>query len=70
MNNFRWPAVAGLVAAGIFSLATPAHATPAADAEMASMTNISNGIAHNTWIDHNQPHVNIPDVDTSVHQSR
>ena len=47
-------------------------AVPTAHAPMAlaSMTNISNGIAHNTWIDDIQPNVNVPKVDTSVHQSR
>jgi hypothetical protein len=70
MNAFRRAAIAGVIAAAIVGLVTPAQTTTAADAGMASMTNISNGIAHHAWIDHNQPHVNVPDVDTNVSQSR
>jgi hypothetical protein len=73
MKNFRFPAVvASGLAATIFGLAASAQAVPAADAPMAlaSMTNIPNGIAHHAWIDHTQPNVNVPKVDTSVHQSR
>ncbi len=49
---------AGIVATGlaaaVLGLAAPAQA----------------GVDHRTWIDHVGPHVTVPQVDTSVHQSR
>jgi len=73
VKNFRFLAVAACGSAAVmFGPAAPAQAAPAADAPIAfaSMTNISNGIAHHTWIDYTRPHVTVPKVDTSVHQSR
>jgi len=35
-----------------------------------SSTTISAGVDHRTWIDVLQPSVNVPQVDSTVHQSR
>ena len=47
-------------------------AAPAAlaDAAPVSPSIITTGIDHHTWLDQIGPNVNVPQVDTSVHQSR
>jgi len=41
-----------------------------ADAAPVSPSIITTGIDHHTWLDQIGPSVNVPQVDTSVHQSR
>ena len=69
--GFATIAASGLVAA-ILGLAAPAQAAVSAgDAPtvLASVTDIPTGIDHHAWLDDIRPHVNVPHVDTSVHQS-
>jgi hypothetical protein len=56
----------GLVA-GVMGIAAPA-AQAAVGA--VSSTTISAGVDHHVWLDQIGPQVNVPKVDTSVHQSR
>lgn len=73
MKKFGFATVvaSGLVAA-ILGLAAPAQAVSAADAPavLASAIDIPTGIDHHAWLDDIRPNVNVPKVDTSVHQSR
>jgi hypothetical protein len=68
MKKFGFATVvaSGLVA-GVLGFAAPAAQ---ADAAPVSPTLISTGIDHHTWLDQIGPNVNVPQVDTSVHQSR
>jgi hypothetical protein len=69
MKKFGFAAVvtSGLVAA-ILGLAAPAQAVTGADAPrvLASATDIPTGIDHHLWLDQIGPHVNVPQLDTSV----
>ena len=58
----------GLVAA-VLGLAAPAEAIPVADAPavLVSAPADPNGTDHQVWLDQLGPHVNVPQVDTSVH---
>jgi hypothetical protein len=73
MKKFGFATVvaSGLIA-GILGLAAPAQALPAVPAPtvVASVTDIPAGIDHHSWLDQIGPHVNVPKVDTTVHQSR
>ena len=62
---------ATIIATGLIA-AVVGIAAPAAQAAVApvSSTTISAGIDHHTWLDQIGPSVNVPKVDTSVHQSR
>jgi hypothetical protein len=59
-------AASGLIA-GALGFAAPAAL---ADAAPVSPSIITTGIDHHTWLDQIGPTVNVPQVDTSVHQSR
>jgi hypothetical protein len=63
--------VASGLAAAVLGLAAPAQAVTAADAPtvLASAIDIPTGVDHTTWLNDIGPHVNVPQVDTSVHQS-
>lgn len=73
MKKFGFTAIvaSGLVA-GILGLAAPAQAVTAADAPTvaASVIDVRAGIDHHTWLNDIQPRVNVPQVDTTVQQSR
>lgn len=60
-------AAASALTAALVGLATPAIAQAST---AVSSTTISAGVDHRTWIDVLEPGVNVPQVDTSVHQSR
>ena len=64
--GFATIAASGLTAA-VLGLAAPANAV--APTALATATTFSTGIDHHTWLDQIGPHVNVPQVDTSVHQS-
>ena len=69
--GFATIAASGLAAA-VLGLAAPAQAVVTAEAPSAVVASaeISTGIDHHTWLDDIQPHVKVPQVDTSVQQSR
>jgi hypothetical protein len=58
----------GLIAA-VLGLAAPAQAATAGNAA-AVLDSAPTGIDHHSWLDDIRPKVNIPNVDTTVHQSR
>jgi hypothetical protein len=60
-----------IVASGLIA-GVLGFAAPAAQAAVGpvSPTTVSAGIDHHTWLDQIGPSVNVPRVDTSVHQSR
>jgi hypothetical protein len=60
-----------IVASGLIA-GVLGFAAPAAQAAVGSVspTTISAGIDHHTWLDQIGPSVNVPQVDTTVHQSR
>jgi hypothetical protein len=58
--------IAGGLAAAVLGFAAPAATAAPVDL---SGTTISAGIDHHTWLDQITPQVNVPHVDTSVHQS-
>jgi hypothetical protein len=60
-------ATSGLIA-GVLGFAVAPAAL--ADAAPVSPSLITTGIDHHTWLDQIGPNVNVPQVDTSVHQSR
>ena len=66
--------VAGGMVAAALSVASPAGAsTPAEPVDLlssVSSTNYPAGVDHRTWLDQIGPHVVVPQVNTSVHQSR
>jgi hypothetical protein len=68
MKKFGFATIiaSGLVA-GVLGFAAPAAQ---ADAAPVSPTLISTGVDHHAWLDQIGPNVNVPQVDTSVHQSR
>lgn len=69
MKNIGFAAViaSGLTAAVLGFAAPAANAAPPAALDA---TTISAGIDHHDWLDHIAPSVNVPQVDTTVHQSR
>jgi hypothetical protein len=73
MNKFGFATVAATgLAAAILGFAAPAQAANGADAPtaVASAITVPTGIDHHQWIHDIQPKVNVPQVDTSVRQSR
>ena len=63
--------VAGALVAAILGLAAPAQAVAAvAPTGVTSAINIPTDLDHHSWLDQIGPHVTVPHVDTSVHQSR
>ena len=73
MNKFGFATIAasGLVAA-ILGLAAPAQAATAVNVPtvLASVTDLPTEFGHHAWVVDIQPHVNVPQVDTNVQQSR
>lgn len=69
--GFATVAASGLVAA-VIGLAAPAQAGVSTDAAPAALSasQIATGIDHHVWLDQITPDVNVPRVDTTVHQSR
>ncbi len=69
MKNLGFAAIiaSGLTAA-VLGLAGPAQAA-VTDAP-ATLTSIATGVDHNAWINDIRPEVHVPQVDTSVQQSR
>ncbi|CAN5643559.1 hypothetical protein BH09ACT8_BH09ACT8_66870 [soil metagenome] len=66
MKNLGFAAVvAGGLTAAVLGLASPAQAA-INTAPVASIV-VPAGIDHQTWINDITPHVNVPRVDTSVH---
>ena len=60
MKKFGFAAiVASGLTAGFLGLAAPAQA----------VTQFPTDVGHHAWVDTIQPQVNVPQVDTSVHQS-
>ena len=59
--------IAGGLVAGALGFAAPAIQ---AVASPVSSTTISADSEHHVWLDQIRPNVNVPQVDTSVHQSR
>jgi hypothetical protein len=59
--------IASGLAAGVLGIAAPAAQ---ADVAPAAPSLITTGIDHHTWLDEIGPNVSVPQVDTSVHQSR
>jgi hypothetical protein len=73
MKKFGFATIAAsALAAAILGLAAPAQAAPGLDAPTApaSAILVPTTIDHHRWIHDIQPHVNVPQVDTSVRQSR
>jgi len=68
MNKFGFATIiASGLAAGVLGFAAPA--AQAAVAPFSPAT-ISAGVDHHVWLDQIGPNVNVPKVDTTVHQSR
>jgi hypothetical protein len=73
MKKFGFATIAATgLAAVIVGLAAPAQTVTIAQAPTATISaiDIATGIDHHTWLDDIQPQVNVPQVDTSVQQSR
>lgn len=68
MKKFGFATViaTGLVAGVLGATAPAAQAEVVAD----SVSTVTNGVDHHVWLDQLGPKVNVPQVDTSVHQSR
>jgi hypothetical protein len=70
MKKFGFATIAASgLAAAILGLAAPAQAVPGATAPIVSAS-VPTGVDHLDWLDDIQPKVNVPQVDTSVRQSR
>lgn len=68
MNKFGFSTiVAGALTAGVLGFAAPAAL---ASVGPVSSTTISADTSHHAFLDQVAPSVNVPQVDTSVHQSR
>ncbi len=69
MKKFGFAAVAASgIAAGFIGFAAPAQAIVAeAPAAVSSSIIVPAGIDHQTWINDITPRVNVPHVDTTVH---
>jgi hypothetical protein len=61
--------VASGLAAGIVGVASPAIASAEA-MPVAELPGYSTGVDHNQWVHTIHPAVTVPQVDTTVHQSR
>lgn len=61
--------VASGLAAAALGFAAPALANDAAVTVPVTPTGFSSGVDHLDWLNNIQPKVNVPQVDTSVHQS-
>jgi hypothetical protein len=72
MNKFGFAAVvAGGLTAGILGVASPIQAMASAEAlPVAELPGYSTGVDHNQWINTVHPEVTVPQVDTTVQQSR
>jgi hypothetical protein len=73
MKKFGFATIAASgLAAAVLGFAGPAQAATFEDAPavLASAIEIPAGIDHHQWIHDIQPNVNVPQVDTSVRQSR
>jgi hypothetical protein len=73
MKKFGFATIAAsALAAAILGLAAPAQAATGVDAPTApaSAILVPTTIDHHRWIHDIQPNVNVPQVDTSVRQSR
>lgn len=73
MKKFGFATIAASgLAAAFLGFAGPAQAATVVDAPTAvtSAIEIPTGIDHHQWIHDIQPKVNVPQVDTSVRQSR
>jgi hypothetical protein len=68
MKKFGYAAIvaSGLVA-GVVGMAAPAALAAVGPV---SSTTISADSSHHAWLDQIGPNVNVPNVDTTVHQSR
>ena len=68
MKKFGFATVvaSGLIAGVLGVTAPAAQAEPVAD----TVSTISVGVDHHVWLDQIDQKVNVPQVDTSVHQSR
>jgi hypothetical protein len=68
MTKFAFATViaSGLIAGVLGVTAPAAQAEVVAD----SVSTLTNGVDHHVWLDQIGPKVNVPQVDTSVHQSR
>jgi hypothetical protein len=68
MKKFGFATViAGGLIAGVLGVTAPAaQAEVVAD----SVSTLTNGVDHHVWLDQIGPKVNVPQVNTSVHQSR
>lgn len=63
--------VASGLAAGIVGIASPIQATASAEAmPVAELPGYSTGVDHNQWIHTLHPNVTVPQVDSTVQQSR
>ncbi|HYO04219.1 MAG TPA: hypothetical protein VET27_21060 [Mycobacterium sp.] len=72
MKKFGFAAiVASGLTAGILGVASPIQATAFAEAlPVAELPGYSTGVDHNQWINTIHPDVTVPQVDTTVQQSR
>jgi hypothetical protein len=72
MKKFGFAAiVASGFAAGILGVASPIMATASAEAlPVIELPGYSTGVDHNQWITTTHPEVTVPQVDTTVQQSR
>lgn len=72
MNKFGFAAVvASGLAAAVVGVASPIHATAWADAlPVLPLPGYSTGIDHHQWIDTIHEPVSVPQVDSTVRQSR
>lgn len=68
MKKFAYATViaSGLIAGVLGVTAPAAQAEVVAD----SVSTLTNGVDHHVWLDQIGPKVNVPHVDTSVHQGR
>lgn len=63
--------VASGLTAGILGVASPIHAVASAEAlPVVEIAGYSTGIDHHQWIDTIRPDVTVPQVDSTVRQSR
>lgn len=68
MKKFGFAAaVASGLIAGVVGLAGPAQASTS---DVATVAQFTTGIDHHGWLDQITPAVNVPQVDTTAHQSR
>ena len=75
MNKMKKFAFAAIVAsgltAGVLGVASPIQLTASAEAlPVLELPGYSTGVDHNQWINTIQPAVAVPQVDTTVQQSR